>query len=163
MNRIPSPADLARRPAPATPATPKPALLDAVAVGVLTKDERFKPMYTWALLMSGMQPEARLLAHTLLWYARHTDGHISPAYQPSVDELVAATGLAPARISTQIEILRQRGWLRLASVPDGPRAGSPRYELTIPALYLQRVRARRIERTERQATNARHAAARQRR
>lgn len=167
--RIPSPGDLARRTSAHPPAqtaqqtaTPKPkpraqeqphelrelTAAEAIAPGRLAKGERFKPMYHWGLMLSGLLPEARLLGYTLLWYARHTDGHISPTYQPNLDQLAAATGLMPARVAVQIEILCQRGWLRTTAIPTGPRAGGPRYDLTIPALYLERIRAKRAERED---------------
>lgn len=149
MNRVPSPADFARRVAPAAPAvsaTPLPPIAQAIEPGKLGPNETFKPTYTWGLLISGMLPETRLLGHTILWYARYYDGHIPPTFAPNVDKLSAGSGLTPTRVQTHLEILRQRGWLRLTSIPTGPRAGSPRFDLTIPSLYLERVRAKRADR-----------------
>ena len=158
----PSPADMARRPTP-TPA-PKPAPTpvqpeapqgpraltpaEAIAPGELRDGERFKPLYQRALLISGLLPTARLMGHTLLWYANHRTGRISPNYQPTVEQLAKATGLNPARVGVQIEILAQRGWVHLHRLKDGPRAGRTRLDLTIPALNLEQVRADRTPRAE---------------
>ncbi|MEU1496100.1 hypothetical protein [Streptomyces sp. NPDC005732] len=142
----PSPADLARRAPSVTPASTQTAAEAAIAPGRLVEPERFKPMYHWGLLISDMLPESRLLGYTLLWYAHHTTGRISPARQPNRAKLVQQTGLSAARVGVHIETLRQRGWLHLATVPEGPRAGLPRYDLTIPSLYLERIRAARAER-----------------
>ncbi|WP_405924900.1 hypothetical protein [Streptomyces sp. NBC_00035] len=160
----PSPADLARRtpqattaappkpapgPAPtapraaARPQPPKLSAAEAIAPGRLADGERFKPSYHRGLLLSGMLPEARLMGYTLLWYANHSTGRISPNFQPGIEELVEHTGLDARRVGVQLEVLRERGWLRLATIQQGPRAGLPRFELTIPALYLERVRAHR--------------------
>ncbi len=156
-NQCFSPASMAaHRPAPSTPkpaprpraaaaSAPRPlsAAEQAIAPGVLTTSERFKPTYHRAILMSGMQPETRLTALTLLWFAHHKTGSIRPTDQPSRQELVDSTGLSTDRIGVQIEVLRERGWLHLNPITEGPRTGLPRYDLTIPALYLERVRAHR--------------------
>lgn len=142
----PSPADLARRTPRVSATGTQTAAEAAIAPGRLVEGERFKPMYHWGLLLSDMLPETRLLGYTLLWYAHHSSGRISPARQPNQAELARATGLTAARVGVQLEVLRQRGWLHLATVPQGPRAGLPRYDLTIPALYLERIRAQRAER-----------------
>ncbi|WP_405925466.1 hypothetical protein [Streptomyces sp. NBC_00035] len=156
----PSPADLARRPPHAEPKpaprpapaatphtapceTPRLSPQEAIAPGVLRGDERFKPSYHRALLLSGMLPEARLMGYTLLWYAHHRTGRISPSFQPSREELAEHSGLTAGRVGVQLEVLRERGWLHLTPIQQGPRAGLPRFELTIPALYLERVRAHR--------------------
>jgi hypothetical protein len=161
---IPSPADLARRaaqpkpgPRPAPPAAaapqlgPLPAAEEAFAPGVLDAGagERFKPTYHWGLILSGMRPESRLLAYTLLWYAHHRTGRIAPHLKPSREQLATATGLSTAQVGVQLEILRSRGWLRLSPVTEGPRRGQDRYDLTIPSLYLERIRAERAERRSR--------------
>lgn len=142
MTTIPSPADLAARARPATaPAKPKPATpADSLAPARLEPDEPFKTMYQRGLILSGMLPEARLVAHTLLMYANHRTGRVSPNFQPSSEQLAADTGLAAARIGGQLEILRQRGWLKLTSIAEGPRIGRPRFDLTIPSLYIERIR-----------------------
>jgi hypothetical protein len=116
---------------------------EAIAPGRLAPGERFKPTYHRGLLLSGMLPEARLLGYTLLWYANHRTGRISPNFQPSREQLAADTGLGAARVGVQIEVLRERGWLHLTPIQEGLRAGRPRFDLTIPALYLERVRAHR--------------------
>lgn len=168
----PTPADLARRApakpgvplaaapsqgaAPSSPSTPvaEPAAPspqraltaeEAIAPGRLAPAERFKAMYRLGLMFSGMLPETRLVGLTLLWYAHHHTGRISPNFQPSTERLAADTGLDTARVGVQIEILRQRGWLRLTPIAEGPRVGRPRFELTIPTLHLQRIRAHRAE------------------
>ncbi|WP_314411419.1 hypothetical protein [Streptomyces sp. DSM 40484] len=133
----PSPADMARRTKP--PRTPQ----ESIAPGHLVDGERFKPTYHRGLLMSGMNPEARLMGFTLLWFANHKTGRISPNFQPSQEELAEATGLSAGRVGVQIEVLRERGWLHLTWIAEGPRTGLPRFDLTIPALYLERVRAHR--------------------
>jgi hypothetical protein len=121
------------------------SLADAIAPGRLAPGERFKPTYHRGLLLSGMLPEARLLGYTLLWYANHRTGRISPNFQPSRAQLADDTGLDAGRVGVQLEILRERGWLRLTPIAEGPRTGRPRFELTIPALCLERVRAHRAE------------------
>lgn len=164
---VPTPGDLARRsdqpPAPRAPSKGGDAHTDpsavaaqppartltaeeAIAPGRLAPSERFKPTYQRGLLLSGMLPETRLMAFTLLWYSHHRSGRISPNFQPSREQLAADTGMDTGRVGVQIEILRQRGWLRLTPIAEGPRTGRPRFELAIPALYLERIRTQRIER-----------------
>lgn len=134
-----SPADMARRTPP--PRTPQ----ESLAPGRLADGERFKPTFHRGLLLSGMNPEARLMGYTLLWFAHHRTGRISPTLQPSQQELADASGLSVGRVGVQLEVLRERGWLRLVPISEGPRTGLLRFELTIPALYLERVRAHRAE------------------
>ncbi|WP_327403867.1 helix-turn-helix domain-containing protein [Streptomyces sp. NBC_01288] len=161
----PTPADLARRipvkPGPPTTAPSNPSTTaarpakpsskraltaeEAIAPGRLGPDERFKSTFHLGLLRSGMLPEARLVGFTLLWYAHHRTGRISPNFQPSAEQLASDTGLNTASVGVQLEVLRQRGWLRLTPIAEGPRTGLPRFELTIPALHLQRIRAHRAE------------------
>lgn len=155
-----SPADMAAhrptaKPKPKPKPAPRPqaaaasaprqltAAEEAIAPGVLSTDERFKPTYHRGLLMSGMHPEARLTGLALLWFAHHKTGSIRPTDQPSRQELVDSTGLSTDRVGVQIEVLRERGWLHLNPITEGPRLGLPRFDLTIPALYLERVRAYR--------------------
>jgi hypothetical protein len=160
VTTIPSPADLARRPAPrpaalTAPPRPKPPAVErppvqlnpaqAIAPGQLEAGERFKATYTRGLTLSGLLPESRLMGHTLLWYAHHRTGRIAPASRPSFDQLADDTGFSPARVGVQIQILRERGWLCLTSIAEGPRRGRPRYDLTIPALVLERIRQQRAE------------------
>ena len=160
----PSPADMARRPLPQAPAKqaatrtaanrtspegdrpyePRPLTPEeAIRPGRLFDGERFRAMYQRGLLISGMRPEARLVGHTLLWFANHLTGRISPNWQPSQQQLAEATGLDAARIGVQLEVLVQRGWLHLHRIAEGPRSGRPRFDLTIPALYLEQIRASR--------------------
>ncbi|MGW5736968.1 MULTISPECIES: hypothetical protein [Streptomyces] len=156
----PSPADLARRarPQPAAPTTAprsKPTAArhvrsaqltpaaQAIAPGRLLDGERFKTLYQRGLLLSGLPSHARLVGHTLSLYAHHRTGRVSPNHQPSFEQLAADTGLEAARIGVQVEILRQRGWLLLTRINQGPRAGRTRFDLAIPALYLERIRAPR--------------------
>ncbi|MEV0475503.1 hypothetical protein [Streptomyces prunicolor] len=168
----PTPADLARRalakPVPPRAAAPPQATVpsnpstaaarpakqssqraltaeEAIAPGRLAPDERFKSTYHRGMLLSGMLPEARLVGFTLLWYSHHRTGRISPNFQPTAEQLASDTGLDTARVGVQLEVLRQRGWLRLTPIAEGPRTGCPRFELTIPALYLRRIRAHRAE------------------
>lgn len=162
--RRPSPADMPRHPVPhpaARPAasptgfTARPASAPArsgaggaqaaIAPGVLNRDEMFRSLYRRGIFLSGMTPEARLLAHTLVWYANHLNGHISPNQQPSADQLAKDTGLSPERIKVLLEVMWQRGWLQRRPILQGPRKGRHRTALTIPALYLERVREARAE------------------
>lgn len=145
MTTIPSPADLAARARPGTAPAPrrKSTSADALAPGRLEPAERFKTLYRRGLMLSGMLPEARLVAHTLLMYANHRTGRISPNFQPSRDQLVEDTGLEAARVGVQLEVLRQRGWLTLTPIAEGPRVGLPRFDLTIPSLYMARIRGPR--------------------
>lgn len=155
-----SPADMAaRRPAQPGPPAPKPgprpqatapsapgpltAAEKAIAPGALAAGERFKPTYHRGLLISGMQPEARVTGFALLYFANHKNGRISPSVQPSQQELADSTGLSAERVGVQLEVLRERGWLHLHRIEHGPRAGLPRFDLTVPALYLERIRAYR--------------------
>lgn len=163
----PNPATLAPRPAAPT-ATPGPAPqeappssrpramtpAEAIAPGILIGRERFKPTYTRALFLSSMLPAARLVAHTLLWHANHLSGKISPRLQPTTEQLAEATGLDPARVQVQLKILAQRGWIHLHRIEEGPRAGHPRFDLAIPALYLEQVRAARAAQAARNAAEA---------
>lgn len=133
----PTPAGLAHRP----PRTP----LESITPGTLVKNERFKPTYSRGLLLSGMTPEARLLGHTLLWYAHDRNGLITVERQPRLVDLAEATGLDSHRVETAQRILRSRGWLRLHPIQSGPLMGEQRFELVIPALYLQKVREARAQ------------------
>ncbi|MGW0566125.1 helix-turn-helix domain-containing protein [Streptomyces tauricus] len=139
------PAPTAPTPRPAAPSAPQPqtAAEKAISPGVLADGERFKPTYHRGLMVSGMQPEARALGFALLWFASHKNGRISPTLQPSQQDLADASGLSIARVGVQLQVLRERGWLHLHRIEYGPRAGLPRFDLTIPALYLERVRAYR--------------------
>lgn len=143
MTTIPSPADLAARARPAATEQKQTTLANPLAPARLQAGERFKTVYQRGLLLSGMLPEARLVAHTLLMYANHRTGRISPNFQPSRDQLVEDTGLEAARIGVQLEILRQRGWLTLTPIAEGPRVGQPRFDLTVPSLYMARIRGPR--------------------
>ncbi|OQQ16098.1 hypothetical protein B0675_02085 [Streptomyces sp. M41(2017)] len=141
MTTTPSPADLARRARPAEVKQTAPA--NPLAPARMKSGERFKALYQRGLQMSGMLPEARLVAHTLLMYANHRTGRISPNFQPSREQLAEDTGLDPARIGVQIEVLRQRGWLALTTIAEGPRTGQSRFDMTIPSLYIERIRGPR--------------------
>ncbi|WP_030569710.1 helix-turn-helix domain-containing protein [Streptomyces aureocirculatus] len=157
--RRPSPADMPRHPAPpaakpttATARTPAPAparspqhsgLQTAIAPGKLRDDEVFKSLFRRGLFLSGLPPQARLVAHTLAWYAHHRTGQITPNGQPSVERLARETGLDPNRVRVAIEVLWQRGWLRRRPILSGPRQGRPRMDLVVPAVYLDQVRALR--------------------
>lgn len=172
MNHAPSPADLAQRtPAPAgqpvRPPRPAPARrkpkpkpkaqlpipvpyvpqvlspAEAIAPGELRTNERFKPTFQRGLLISGMLPEARLMGYTLVWYADHITGRISPHLQPDAAQLAASSGLSEVRVGVQLEVLRERGWLHINRISEGPRVGGPRFDLAIPALYLERIRVDR--------------------
>ncbi|MEV0441855.1 hypothetical protein AB0I84_06090 [Streptomyces spectabilis] len=140
-----SPTGFTTTPAPAT-AAPAPAADGrasaeaALTPGKLQPGENFRSVYRRAMFMSGLRPEARLVAHTLVWYANHLNGHISPNHQPSLERLAADTGLTPGRVKVQTQILWQRGWLRRRPILEGPRKGRIRISLTVPAVYLERVR-----------------------
>lgn len=133
------------RPKAAAPSVSRPltAAEEAIAPGVLTQGERFKPTYHRGLLMSGMLPEARLMGFALLYFANHRTGRIPPSLQPDRQELAQLTGLSTARVGVQLEVLRERGWLHFHRIDHGPRVGLPRFDLTIPALHLERIRAHR--------------------
>lgn len=134
MNTTPTPGDLARR----QPAVP---IEEALAPAQLREGERFKAVYSRGMALSGMHPEARLLGHVLLAYADRRGGRIAPNRQPSWDRLASETGLDRERIGVQLNILDQRGWLRRTVIQTGPRTGVTRYRLTIPLLYIERIRA----------------------
>ncbi|MEL3949478.1 hypothetical protein [Streptomyces sp. LNU-CPARS28] len=163
----PSPADMPPHPVPhpasnpaasptgfttaLTPAAPAPAARGrgsaqaAIAPGKLRSSEVFRSVYRRGIFLSGMTPEARLVAHTLVWYASHRNGHISTNHAPDVERLAEESGLTPLRVQVQLEVLAQRGWLQYRRFSDGPRKGGQRMVLTIPALYLERVRAVRSQ------------------
>ncbi|GGX99051.1 hypothetical protein [Streptomyces fructofermentans] len=162
MTPIPSPADLARRPAqpkpapqppreraphrhapiqsavPASPARPEHLL----APGSLRGKERFRATFQRGIRLSRMHPHARLLAHTLLWYSSHLTGRVSPSSQPSIEELSYGTGLTIDQVAVQLRVLESRGWLRFHTLNEGPRQGDSAMRLAIPTHVLEQIRAR---------------------
>ncbi|MBL3669094.1 hypothetical protein JL475_24485 [Streptomyces sp. M2CJ-2] len=160
--RIPTPGDLARRPAPKpgppartapAPSAPhakaapeqtaesRPRAADAIAPGKLKSDEHFRKHYLFGLRFSGMHPHARLVGHDLMWRAVHATGRVSPKLQPSVEAISMATGLTTAQVDVALQVLRTRGWLYDRLVTEGPRSGGTAFELAIPAWALEKVRA----------------------
>ncbi|MFZ4206810.1 hypothetical protein ACOZE4_18430 [Streptomyces griseoincarnatus] len=166
---IPSPADLARRPAPKLPARParpaptaaaattdsrpprplrpKPALTaeEAIAPGKLTKREHFRRTFLFGLRASRMHAHARLVGHDLMWRAAHATGRIAPNQQPSLETLAAATGLSTGQVDVALATLHTRGWLQYRALREGPRAGVRVMSLAIPAAVLEHIRASRTE------------------
>ncbi|MDT6983704.1 hypothetical protein ACFSUJ_12020 [Streptomyces lusitanus] len=171
MSSIPSPADLARRPAPKPPTRPTPApaaqktdarpplpqrpkppltAAEAIAPGKLTKREHFRKTFLFGLRVSRMTPHARLVGHDLLWRASHATGRLSTDLQPTTESLAKATGLTVAQVQVALSTLRSRGWLKYHAVEQGRRrAGTPVITLTIPAAVLEHIRASRTDREQR--------------
>lgn len=167
----PSPADLARRPAPGpsldrkASAEPRPAPrpeqrpksepgpyepriltpAEAIAPGKLTRAERLRPLYQQGLRLSRMEPNARLTALTLLGYANFQTGLIHERWRPTTDQLSYATGITTGQVLVQLEVLTQRGWLYTRPLKDGPRAGEDALQLSVPAGVLEQLRARKHE------------------
>ncbi|CAL9599275.1 hypothetical protein [Streptomyces sp. enrichment culture] len=161
---VPTPGDLARRPRPATAATPAkptarpkaraprraaattpytPAKLSAaesIAPGKLTRDEHFRRFFLLGLRRSGLPASSRLLAHDLMWRAGHHNGRISPNMTPDREHLALATGLTVAQVDVAINTLTTRGWLYNRRLVSGPREGSTHWALAIPAAALEDVR-----------------------
>ncbi len=163
-SRIPTPGDLARRPAPkltapATHRTPqqpvapaaadKPRLPtrprltaeDAIAPGQLKTEEHFRKFFLFGLRRSGMPPHARLVGHDLVWRASHATGRISPNLNPSSAVLALATGLTTGQVEVALQVLHTRGWLQYRVLQSGPREGQSVPRLTIPAAALEDIRA----------------------
>jgi hypothetical protein len=156
MTTTPSPADLARRPAPKPPTRPGPETrmqaqprpvraADAIAPGKLTRTERLRPLYQQGIRTSRMLPEARLTALTLLGYANFQTGLVHEKWRPTTEELAEATGLSSARVLVQLEVLTQRGWLYARVLKEGPRAGTEVLQLCLPAAVLEYLRSRQPE------------------
>jgi hypothetical protein len=160
MTTHPSPADLARRPAPAPltarPTAPQEARMqaqakvlrpltaaDCIAPGKLNRSERLRPLYTQALRTSRLLPEARLVAHTLLGYANFATGLIHQQWRPTTEELAYATGLSTGQVLVQLEVLTQRGWMYTRALKEGRNAGTEVLQLCVPAAVLLDLRARK--------------------
>ncbi|WP_326729019.1 hypothetical protein [Streptomyces phaeochromogenes] len=146
-----SPADMAARrtPQPAAPPAPKPAPVPAPPVetaasmagpGTLRKNERLRSLFQRGIRISRLNVETRLTALTLLGYANFTTGLISPRFHPTDEQLSYATGLTVGQVRVQVEILRQRGWLKHRPLTQGPSAGETAMQLCVPAALLARVR-----------------------
>ncbi|MGA4896709.1 hypothetical protein ACPCAJ_01920 [Streptomyces griseoincarnatus] len=166
---IPSPADLASRPAltlptrparparpaptattdsrPPLPPRPKPALTaeEGIAPGKLTKKEHFRRTFLFGLRASRMHAHARLVGHDLMWRAAHATGRVAPNQQPSLETLAAATGLSTGQVGVALATLHSRGWLQYRVLREGPRAGVRVMSLAIPAAVLEHIRASRTE------------------
>ncbi|MDT7847244.1 hypothetical protein [Streptomyces justiciae] len=151
--RIPTPGDLARRPAlavtPRVQASPAPrpeASASAVArlagPGQVRPGEVFRQMFQQGMRISRMQPHARLVGLTLLAYANYKTGLLNK-YEPNSKELSYATGLTEAQALVQLEVLAQRGWLTYRTLSRGPRQGREVMQLCVPALVLEQLRRRR--------------------
>jgi hypothetical protein len=164
--RTPSPADLARRPAPAKPAPaaerrqrqtsaraeePRQqrrrqpyvrrdlTLEQAIAPGVLEKYEHFRPYYRHGMILSRMPAPARLVGHDLMWRAHHASGRIQADQQPDAEAIADSTGLPTAQVLVAIEVLRTRGWL----IERTLRSGATAFDLVIPAGLLEDIRVLR--------------------
>ncbi|REE62163.1 hypothetical protein BX257_4776 [Streptomyces sp. 3212.3] len=127
--QTPTPGDLAQKQV----ARRLAALL---APGVLTKEERFRPLYDRGIRTSSMTPHTRLVAWALLSYANARTGEVKQ--QPRLEGLMEATGLNAGQVVVQLRALEQRGWLQ--------HTGSPRYEdadlrPVIPSGELRRLRS----------------------
>jgi hypothetical protein len=150
MTTHPSPADLARRPAPTMQTSPdsrRPlTAAECIAPGKLLRSERLRPVYTQALRTSRLLPEARLVAHTLLGYANFATGLIHQQWRPTTDELAYATGLSSGQVLVQLEVLTQRGWMYSRLLKEGRNAGSEVLQLCVPAAVLEDLRARKPKR-----------------
>ncbi|WP_326780403.1 helix-turn-helix domain-containing protein [Streptomyces longwoodensis] len=147
----PTPLDLARRtPAPTPTEQPRRAPYEprtltaeeALQPGRLSHKERLRQMLQHGMRISRMQPEARLVALTLLGYANFQTGRVHPRWQPTVEQLAEATGLSTGQVLVQLEVLTSRGWLQEHVLNQGPRAGTPVPQLCIPAWVLEQLRAR---------------------
>ncbi|MEV5368956.1 hypothetical protein ACF09G_12925 [Streptomyces albogriseolus] len=163
---IPSPADLARRPAPKPSTRPTPAAAaaapkadsrpplpvrpklsaeEAIAPGKLTNKEHFRKTYLFGMRVSRMHPHARLVGHDLMWRASHATGRIAVNQQPSVETLAASTGLATSQVDVALNTLRSRGWLQYRVLQEGKRAGTQVMSLAIPAAVLEHIRSTRSD------------------
>ncbi|MEV5163888.1 hypothetical protein AB0K66_04570 [Streptomyces werraensis] len=156
---IPSPADLARRPAPkpsARPAStaaskadsrpplpvrPKLSAEEAIAPGKLTNKEHFRKTYLFGMRVSRMHPNARLVGHDLMWRASHATGRIAANQQPSVETLALSTGLTTGQVDVALNTLHTRGWLQYRVLQEGKRAGTRAMSLSIPAAVLEHIRS----------------------
>jgi hypothetical protein len=171
--RIPTPGDLARsKNAPnATPAPvaepeharalepaseeapqqrpmykPRPLTAEeAISPGVLTDTEHFRRTFRYALTCSSLPPHARLVAYDLLFRANHETGRIGSSHQPDLEHLAKFTGLSERQADVALQVLYTRGWLAYRPATTGPDGSARRrlYDLVIPALELERARARR--------------------
>ncbi|MBM9620998.1 hypothetical protein ACFQ60_22550 [Streptomyces zhihengii] len=135
---IPTPRDLAQRPARPAPA---PCVSEALA-RMLTSLPDGSFLSTWyaGADSSSLRPNVRLVAAALATLADPDTGQIPDDKQPTASDLIPATGLSGAEIGLALGMLRQRCWLqrsRRALRPDGvPRR---HLTLTIPAAYLPRL------------------------
>ena len=119
---------------------------EAIAPGVLADTEHFRRTFRYALTCSGLPPHARLVAYDLLFRARHDSGRIGSSHQPDTGHLARATGLSELQASVALRTLHSRGWIAYRPATTGPDGGARRrlYDLVIPALALERARARRF-------------------
>ncbi|MEU9400593.1 hypothetical protein [Streptomyces sp. NPDC048242] len=158
---IPTPGDLARRTPTHRPTpTPRPgaaafqplaaedlpAAADMARPGQLRPDEKLRPSLQQGIRLSRMRPESRLLALTLLGYVNFRTG-LMLKHEPTPAELAAATGLTEGQVLVQLVVLTQRGWLTRRHPTIGPRKGQLVYQLCVPQLVLQQLRARRAPQT----------------
>lgn len=157
---IPTPGDLARRtprttPSPATaqarsrrpqptpaPGTASPAA-DLAAPGRLRPDEVLRTLFGHGIRISGMNPNSRLVALTLLGNCGRT-GLANRLVSPQ--QLAEATALDLAQVHVQLQILTQRGWLTTRAAQSGPRQGQMLLQLCVPQAVLLRVRQERADR-----------------
>ncbi|MFE3855223.1 hypothetical protein ACFXPN_29330 [Streptomyces griseorubiginosus] len=118
---------------------------EAIAPGVLADTEYFRRTFRYAVTCSSLPPHARLLAYDLLFRSDHKSGRIGSTHQPDIVQLAEATGLTEAQAGVALRILHSRGWLayRPATTTEDGRARRRLYDLVIPALDLERARARR--------------------
>ncbi|CUW29659.1 hypothetical protein [Streptomyces reticuli] len=157
---IPTPAVLAHRaPAPLRPAAPaartapvpqdrpRPAKRPRhSAPGNLRQREIFRQVFLQAVRISGMNPETRLVALTLLGYANFRTGLVNK-HEHGPAGLAADTGLTEGQVRVQLTILTQRGWLTERALTTGPREGQRVHQLLIPDAVLAQVRNRHAAET----------------
>jgi hypothetical protein len=145
MTTVPSPAAMATRPTP-VPASAS-AAETALSPGRLNRrKERFRPMFTAALVISQTHPHARLVGYDLVHRASFATGRIEADHYPTRETISHATGLTTAQVDVAMEVLGSRGFLIRRTVDSGPRAGELRHDLAVPTHLLLKVRAHRIRR-----------------
>ncbi|MEV1063425.1 hypothetical protein [Streptomyces sp. NPDC050263] len=139
------------RPAAAVPARPQPVdgmvtAADAVRQGKLRQGESFRTMLEQGVRISGMKPNTRLVALTLLGYANFRNGEIHARWRPTPEQLAIATGLTADQIGVQLAALTSRGWIHEFTLASGPRAGERCWQLGVPVAVLQQLRDRAARR-----------------
>lgn len=123
---------------------------EAIAPGVLADTEVFRRTFRYALTTSTLPAHARLVAYDLLFRANFMSGRIGAQHQPDTERLAEATGLSEGQASVALQVLHTRGWLAYRPATTRPDGTNTRrlYDLVIPALDLERARARRYLRQQ---------------